>query len=140
MNSDPNMSSRRRTGADLVAIAMCFFAAALLCLLLAWGLASPFTAFRTVVNGAGEVVLGPDGKPMYEFNYWTNVRAHWPENLSLVASVVFAFTGVLIVIRLILKSLSKGSHNEQDAQQVVAPNRSLASTLNSTSSVRDSED
>ena len=135
------MSDRRKTGADLIATAMCFFAAALLCLLLAWGLASPSTAFRSVVNEAGDVMLDPDGKPMYEFDYWTNVRAHWPENLSFVASGVSGFAGVLIVVRLIFRSLLMGSPKEQkDAQQVVAPNRSLPPTLNSTSSVRGSED
>ena len=81
------------------------FAAALISLLLAGALVSPFRVGREVVNEAGQVVLGGDGEPMMEFSYWENFFAHWRENLAFLASGLFALATVVLVARLIFRRI-----------------------------------
>ena len=101
-NSGHRLSEKRsmpkRIIIELIATPSRCFLWAVILIMFAAGLASPFIVVREKQDAAGRTVFDSDGTPVLEIDQWADFAAHWSENLCFLGGLGFGVLGFAIWI------------------------------------------
>jgi hypothetical protein len=87
------LSMLKHITSELIATPSRCFVLALMLIMLAGGLASPFTVVRDKRDASGRTILDSEGTPIVEVDRFANFAAHWPENVCFMSGLAIGILG-----------------------------------------------
>jgi hypothetical protein len=96
---------------------------ALFLALLAGAMATSTFVLRKRVDSLGNVLMDPNGQPMFEVDRWASFWRGWPSNIPWVLAQFFVFLGIVLWIRgKYLAAQSLHQESKKIAQQAASRN------------------